>query len=189
MIYKIVITGPSSSGKTSLIKELKFRGFPILEEAAHEVLEKFKKLPNLPETIELRQYLMMKKQTHKELVLNHDYRADINRTIVLDRGIHDYVGFTQYYLGKEKAPMKLLKRYDKVFCLDATTFDKDDLRVEMNIHEARKIFSIIKEMYLDSGNTIVEVPNFSDDEKTNIKLKSDFIIDKMKELNLYYLPF
>lgn len=177
IMMKIVITGPSSSGKSKVIEELKNKGYSIINESAREILEKNKNEESNKESIRERQLEMINTQLSKENNISAD-------KVFLDRGIIDYLVYTRYFGINTKIEglrdIDLYYRYDKVFSLVGLPFIKDDIRTEKDYHEAKKIYDKIIKTYEMYCHDIITVPIFSDDEKENIIKRTEYIIVNIK---------
>lgn len=181
MLNKIVITGPSSSGKTRLLSEFKQNGYSIIEEVAEDVLKKMPK--NSPENKDLRQRIMTDVQYYKELNMEHENNGLENKIIILDRGLHDYLGFTHHLLGNQIYFPKeeLIKRYTMVFSLQTNGFIKNNIRIEKNQKEAEKIYEIVLLEYIKTGHKIIKVPNLAADPFENAALRKEYVEKKINE--------
>lgn len=172
---KYVITGGPSCGKTTLINELKQRGFPVLEEIARQVLEERKHIPTTPEEWETRQHIILTRQIEQE--------SKINQTTFLDRGICDIVAYSNHFLGYIPEAVKntpLSDRYSKIFVLDMLPFEHDGLRVESGAEEAQEIHEKISLAYQEYNYQIINVPIFPEPKESAIKQRADYILEKVK---------
>ncbi len=120
---KIVITGSSGAGKTTLINKLKELGYQTITETPAEVIsEGYNDLKE-------RQKECIKRQLIKEL--------DIKGLVFFDRGLGDILGFCEYF----NVCFKRIKfNYDKVFYLPRSRTKDFSCRVENSTLEADKIF-------------------------------------------------
>jgi len=181
MLNKIVITGPSSSGKTRLLNEFKQNGYSIIEEVAEDVL---KKMPaHSSENVYLRQRIMTDLQYYKELNIEHENIGLKNKVIILDRGLHDYLGFSHHLLGEQIYFPKeeLNKRYAMVFSLQTNGFIKNNIRIEKNQKEAEKIYEFVIQEYIKTGHKIIKVPNLAVDPFENAALRKEYVEKKINE--------
>lgn len=154
MTYKFALTGPSSSGKSTILKELAALGYNTLEEIPRRVLDE---LPGA--SIEKRQYEMLMRQIKAERALTG------KRPVILDRGLQDIIAFSEYYLRHIPGyaalwAEKLRHRYDGVFYIQPSSgrFNKHG-RVEADAETATEIAHLIKEIYKRDGHMVITVPN------------------------------
>ncbi len=183
MIYKFVITGPSGSGKTSVLRELKSRGYAVLEEVAEEVLNRFKDKPDDYEHRNLRQRIMCDLQYYRELSFEQENTGPEPKILILDRGLHDYIGFSNYFLGGGFSfPVDEDKRYCAVISLSSNGFIRNDIRVEKDFDEAKKIYEIVRWFYEITNHPIIDIPNLSSSPSMNDRLRADLIEKSIKEI-------
>lgn len=167
---KIVITGGPCSGKTTIINELKIRGFTVVEEAARKVIEERKHLPLTKEEMKERQRLIFEQQN-----LEETKKLD-EPDVIFDRSLIDSVAYNILFQGKfpEKSPeINFLKRYDLVFILDLLPFEYDGTRIENGPEEANKIHGKLKEVYSFLNYNLIDVPVMP------VKERAEFIIKNM----------
>ncbi|MDD5191874.1 MAG: ATP-binding protein [Candidatus Nanoarchaeia archaeon] len=163
---KVVITGGPCSGKTTLINELKKRGYYCLDEVAREILTENKNISFL----ELQEEVF-KKQIQKENNINGEL-------VFLDRGLVDnYV----YYSQSNNFPdyiknFEYKGRYDKILFLERFQFENDGLRIEKDEKEAGEIHDKIRHTYSNFGYNLLEVP------RMDVGKRADFILFHIKDL-------
>lgn len=163
---KVIITGGSCSGKTTLINELRKRGNYCLDEVARNILTLKKNFDR--ENI---QKLIFEKQIELEKGID-------NHLTFLDRGLVDNYA---YYYHKNNFPdfvksFDYKKRYNHVFLLERFPFENDGLREEKNDAEAECIHEKIREAYSYFGYDIIEVPKMIVGQRVN------FVLSYIKDL-------
>jgi predicted ATPase len=175
---RYVLIGGSCSGKTTLISELKQRGFSVLEEVARQVLEERKHIPTNQKEWEARQNLIFKTQLEQEAQFSEE---DL---VFLDRGILDVVAYSEHFLGYVPDLVKnsqLTNRYSSIFVLDRLPFEDDGLRVESGEKEALELHNKIIYVYLNHNYKLIYVPIFPGNKKEAIKQRADFILDSVEK--------
>ncbi|MFA5855833.1 MAG: ATP-binding protein [Candidatus Pacearchaeota archaeon] len=159
---KFVLTGGASCGKTTLLGELRRRGYQVIEEAATDILEdRADRIVN-SEEIELRQKLIFRRSLRRE---NYDFGSNM---VFFDRGLVDCLVYSQYYLGRIPDEIKNFdcsKRYDDIFVLDRLNFEKNHVRIEKDNDEAEKIHQLIIEYYKINGYNPIFVPLMKVEER------------------------
>jgi predicted ATPase len=156
---KIVLTGGPCCGKSTLLAELKKRGYTVVEETAREVLSERKNfsLKEIQEEI-------MRRQIEKEEKISEGI-------VFLDRGVVDVMAYMKYY--SIEMPVEMLslcvKRYNKIFFLGRLPFQHDGLRVEKTDEEAEKQHQLIQGVYLKLGYDLIFVPDWG------VLKRADFI--------------
>lgn len=165
---KIVIMGRSSSGKTSVINNLKERGYNIVEECARRIIE-----ANPNEDVLERQKKIFREQIKLESELLE------SKIYFIERGLVDGVGFTLFYCGslfEEQKKMDLRGRYDLVFMLEGLDFINDGLRVEKDENEAQQVHEAVVGTYRIYGYSLIKVPALS------IEKRVDFILNYLEKI-------
>ncbi|MFH1365522.1 MAG: ATP-binding protein [archaeon] len=165
---KYVITGGPCSGKSTLIKRIKEKGYSILEEIARKIILERKEVPLTSKEQAYRQRLILSAQVREELILNSEF-------VFLDRSIIDNFAYQNYLLGgiiqSSVEETKDLPRYDKIFFLERLPFEKDGLRIEKGDSEAEEIHNEIFKQYKLRGYNPVKVPVMDIDSRTGFVLK------------------
>jgi predicted ATPase len=174
---KVVIIGRSSSGKTTLIKEISSKGYQIIEEVARGILEERKNIPATFEESNIRQNLIYQKQLYLE--------NSSNGLVFLDRGLVDVLGYTKYFNVNDSFmdKQKLIQRYHLVFELEKRPFVHDGTRIEKDEDEADLIYSFVRKSYIELGYNLILVPNFHKDSKENALKRVSFILNQLEEKN------
>ncbi len=172
---KIVITGGPGTGKTSLINELKKRGYTCLDEVSREVILEARK-----EGID--QLFLTKPLLFSERLLegrkNQFTQAENEsaNAIFFDRGIPDVLAYMEY--ANENYPNHFTKacdnhKYDHVFVLAPweAIFSSDNERYE-NFEQAEKIHSHLISTYKNCGYNLIDVPFDTIENRVNFLLKT-----------------
>jgi predicted ATPase len=148
-MHKIIITGASGSGKTTIIEELKKEGYAIIPEAARRVVEE-KRI----ETGNERQKLIFQKQ----IELERDNCA--SRITFLDRSIIDCIVYSIFYCGESPHHNKAIKNanyHNRVFLLKLPLFTKYPDREE-SYEESLQIQELLKTKYEKMGFQVIKIP-------------------------------
>lgn len=170
----IVITGAPSSGKTSVINDLKARGYHVQDEVAREYIEACIARGLSVQDIradggcELQQQILRLK-TEREAVLSP------KDTVFLDRGIPDSMAYFRL-AGLDIAAAKAAAakfRYDAVFLFDRLPIVDDGVRVEDEAM-ANDIDKMLMQDYRSLGYDPVRVPVMPVEKRT------DFILNFMQ---------
>ena len=175
-LKKIVLTGGPSSGKTSIIKNLKKFGFLCFDEVARElffgtsVLNSIKKNP----------LLFSKKIINKRIdhyLISENKTSNTKRNLCFfDRGIHDSIAYLNY-MKVENDYEKRLKRfnYSLIFLIELNkNFFKNDINRSESFDQSKSIHNEIELIYKKFNFEIIKVPWMNIEERTN------FILDKCK---------
>lgn len=163
---KIVLTGGPCSGKSSVIAELKKRGYNIVEEVARKLIQEGWN-PRSQGEIHDFQCEIAKRQTELE--------KSVNGLTYFDRGLLDSLAYCELRLGYVPDNIyceELRNRYDLVLILDRLPLENDGERFEKDDEEAEKIHRAIQEKYENYEYSLKRVPVFP-----NIEKRTDFILD------------
>ncbi len=181
MVQEIyVISGGPSTGKTETIKEIRRRGYKVLQEAARKVVAtdkrfirksikqiNIKDFQNAIFDFQLKQIKDLKKLKHTKHVFS-------------DRGIGDTLAYYIVHnlkLPREKFDIAKKLRYKKIFILDSLDFYKQDTLRKETKKEQELIHDSIIKMYKRLGYKPVFVPFMG------VKERADFILSRVKNLN------
>ena len=166
MSRKIVITGPSSSGKSTLCDLLKKEYcLNVMGETAREVLQELEYDPKLAQNI------MMYEQIRKERSIVGD---DIH---ILDRAIPDYIAFSEYLMTALDPKLvrtgRIMARgYEKVFVLNpVNNFKSDGVRIESGRVQTEAMFEKVLQYYNRMGYHPVVINSTTPEERAEELLK------------------
>lgn len=167
----IVITGAPSSGKTSVINDLKARGYNVQDEVAREYIEACIARGLSIHDIradggcDLQQQILRLKAEREAALAPHE-------TVFLDRGIPDSMTYFRL-AGLDVAAAKAAAgrfRYDAVFLFDRLPVINDGIRVESEVM-AHEIDKMLMQDYRSLGYDPVRVPVMP------IVKRTDFILN------------
>jgi len=171
-----IITGGPGVGKTTLLKELKKRGFNCIREVARDIIiEQMKTNGNaLPWKDSLK---------YKELMLEKsilDFIHSENKKITFfDRAIPDTICYSKVLntslTNEEKFAVNNYKYNKKVFLLppwkEIYTIDNER---KQDWEEAILTYRLMKETYLECEYQIFEIPKLDVKSRANIIIKNIF---------------
>lgn len=164
-----VITGAPSSGKTSVIKMLKERGYAVTDEVARELIEasiqRGRKLDDIRKDVDDLQRGILQLGLAREMAL------DVKALTFMDRGLPDSLTYLRLagLETLEAETMAHLFQYRAVFIFDRLPIVKDAVRTEDDAI-ADKIDRMLEEDYRRIGYTPIRVPVISIDKRTDLIL-------------------
>lgn len=168
---KFVITGPPSSGKTTILDILQQRGIKVLSDTSREILLKKEEYGVDINDIAFSD-LIFEKQLEKEFSL------DENEVCLLDMSLVECIVFRK--LKRQSldllSEIELRQRYDDVFLFSPLPFENDGYRDENDEQQINKIYELIKETYLELGYTARSIPRLPIDQR--LKMIIDFLRSK-----------
>jgi predicted ATPase len=172
MTKKYVLTGGASCGKTSLLNELRKRGFCTIEESATEVIEDRLDIPISLEEILKRQLLIFKRQVKRE---SYEFPSEV----FLDRSLIDSFSYCQSLLGDVPTELKNFPypRYDQVFLLERMPLVLAEHRIEKDDSEVEKNHQALVRTYSQFGYDPVFVPVMP------VEKRAEFILDYLRRSN------
>jgi predicted ATPase len=162
----IVITGPPSSGKTTLIDALQAKGYIVCPEVAREMLMECMK-HHIPSKIEAFQRQIL------SITCRREHFLDTKKTIFFDRGIPDSIAYFRYNALnlKDAITAARFRRYHKVFYCSGLTVIPDGIRKE-NDETARYLGELILDAYELMHYKPIILPVTSVEERLEIILKN-----------------
>lgn len=153
-----VLTGGPCSGKTTLIRELKERGYSVLPEPARAVIAS-----ELAQGKVIADILKHPLELEHKILAHHidiESQAPKDEILFLDRGVVDnYAYYKKFGLAPDAPLISAAQsvRYRKVFLLALIDFLNDSERYE-TVEEAGKLQELLREAYQEQGYEVIEVP-------------------------------
>ena len=165
---RFVITGAPGSGKTPILRELVRLGFLGVNEPAREILAEQRAIGGhgvYDKDPQLFCDLMLERA-----IADYQRLGGAGEPAFFDRGIPDMVGYAEVFALDTSAAWAASRHYrydDVVFVLPAwlDIYVTDGER-RMTFESARSFGDRVREVYLDLGYTIIEVPRDSVETRT-----------------------
>mgnify|MGYP000574935144 CR=1 FL=1 len=174
-MQKIVLIGGPGTGKTTILNELKKRGFFCFDEVSREVTLKAQKQG-------IEQLFLTKPLLFSEMLLEGreeqflKAKETSEKIIFFDRGIPDVHAYMNYF--KTDYPSVFIEKskqykYDLIFHFSPwkEIHTTDNERYE-TFEESSTIDHFLKEAYTELNYNIINVPFGSVDERTNFIINS-----------------
>lgn len=168
-----VITGGPSSGKSSVIRALKDRGYKTTTELARHYIDLQRMNGRSVEEVRENQRIFQHKVLNLQIELER--RLDPQALVFLDRGLPDELAYYEYF--KITPDEKLIKyldvfAYRKVFIMDLLPLHEDyarteDKQAQLDLHQ------LIIDVYSKRSAPVVMVPVLP------IKERAQFILDHL----------
>jgi predicted ATPase len=165
-----VVTGGPSSGKSTLLEELKSRGYNTIKETARYHIENQLAKGHSLEKIR-KEEKKFQEAVFKQKKIIHDSLAT-DAVTFFDRGYHDTVAYLKYYefkISKFISDVCKNNTYKKVFVLDMLPYEKDEARIE-NIEVAKGLHKALIKIYEDFGHEVITVPVLPLEERAQFVL-------------------
>lgn len=168
-----VITGGPSSGKSTVIRNLKDMGHKTTIELARHYIDLQRMNGRSTDEIRANQ----RQFQHKVLNLQIDLerRLDPQEEVFLDRALPDEVAYYKYFgLAPDEKLVEYLDvhRYKKIFIMDLLPLDSDYARTEDKQAQA-DLHKLIIDVYQQRGEPIVFVPVLP------VKERVQFVLDHL----------
>lgn len=176
MRKRFVVTGAPGSGKTPILRELVRLGFLGVDEPAREILAEQRSVGGngvYDKDPQLFCDLMLARAVADYLRL-----GGTGEPAFFDRGIPDMVGYAEIFALDTAAALAASRRYrydDLVFVLPAwpEIYVTDSDR-RMTFEAARAFGERVREVYVDLGYTIVDVP------RDPVETRTTFIAERVR---------
>jgi predicted ATPase len=177
----VVIDGPPSSGKTTIINRLKRRGFMVVKEAARAIINEGRARGKSIEEIRVSEVAFNRKILARQIA--NERRRSPHKKWILDSGIpKSIVYFTIYGVDIQQViDASFTRRYRIVFMLRPLPWKADYGRTEKNPAVVRKLrsFSFRRQAYERVGYRPITVPVFCNDRRENIERRLRFIEERL----------
>ena len=173
---KIVLTGSPSSGKSSLIFELRHRGFLCYDEISRQITRQAR-IEGIEQLFLAKPLLFSEKLLEERSKQYHEAAKETSPVVFLDRGIPDIIAYMDYigdeYPNHFNEACKTCV-YDYVFILEPweAIYKSDNERYE-NFEQAKAIHKHLIDTYKRFGYQLINIPFLSIAERT------DFILDAL----------
>ncbi len=187
-----VLSGTSSVGKTSVLKELVRRGYLAVHEAATEVIESDERQGVTYQNVTMQHRLM---RTDLLKVMNESH-MDPDRFTLLDRGgLLESRFYFEYLKGRYSLTVpgylrdssKWHKKYGLILFFEKLPhYTESSIRIPGEAAQAQAIEAGLIEAYRTSGHEVVTVPAFSSERDgckrlLSVAERADFIVDIILE--------
>ena len=167
-----VITGAPSSGKSTLLDALAFRGFFVRPEAARILIDE--QMSRGKTLGEIRADEEAFQQDGLRMKIEAENKADSKSLIFWERAIPDTIAYLEHIQGDSKIAQEasLIRTYRKVFLLDPLPlFETDYARVESKT-QALEIYRALERTYFKLGYSMIKVPVLPISERVKLILDS-----------------
>lgn len=175
MQQKIVLIGGPGTGKTTVLNELKKKGFPCMDEVSREVTLKAQE--EGIDQLFLTQPLLFSEKLLEGRIKQY-VNADKNsaKHVFFDRGIPDVHAYMDFFKTKYPPVFKEksnLYKYDKLFIFPPwySIYTSDNERYE-TFEQSKEIDGFLRKTYTEIGYKLIDVPFGSVEERTNFILHS-----------------
>ena len=168
-----VITGPSCSGKTTLIDSLGEKGYSVFYETARILIDQELKKGLTITKVRQDEIAFQNKVLHMKV--EREKKIDRQKIVFFDRGIPDTSAYYRLYNTPASTLLKkALKNcyYRKVFFLEQLSYTSDAIRTE-TAQQQRKLSKMLKDSYRQLNFDILTVPILP------IGKRVDFILDNL----------
>lgn len=159
-----VLTGGPSSGKSSVLQELKKLGYIVYLEAARVLIDKEIAKGKILKEIRKDEGKFQKKIL--KIKIKTEKVAPKDKIVFFDRAIPDSIAYYQTCGLNPKDVLKFCKRkiYRKIFFLEQLPLKNDYARIE-DSKTIKKLNSLLKKSYEDLGYKIIKIPIASIQER------------------------
>ena len=186
-MQKIVFSGGPCVGKTSILHELKARGYDVRSEVFTNIFSEVQKNNKFNELFKNKK-LLINNLIHLQELEEHISPANKHKFIFLDRGMVDVFGFSkeiEYILSEEELFKIQESYYDLCFILDPLDekfYDQNAVRrqtfqesLECHQRNIENYVLYYQNRNLDPKNHIIFVPNYLNKAEDLLSNRDDII--------------
>jgi len=182
MTNNIVITGPPSSGKSTIIKELSVHGYNTVPETAALNIDRVEIKLNEDESIEdvVDTLNFQKSVTNKRLIAESLNGVHTNSTTILDRSLIDNIAYRRYFgvpVG-QKLKQVVQDRYDKVLFFEPLSFEQSGATYEDSEIEQENLKHALRSTYEHYESAYDEIHSIPE---TGIEPRLEMVIDHIED--------
>lgn len=172
------ITGGPGTGKTSLLNELKKRGYRCIEEEARQIIQEQMSIEG--DAVPWKNLTLFKEILFHRTVETYKLAQENGKEITFfDRDILDLIGYDRHSKVESSNELKstaqtltynkkafIAPPWKEIYCTDSER--------KQTFEEAVEIYHNMVKVYLDYGREIIELP------KTTVEKRADFVIDHIQ---------
>lgn len=172
-MQRVVVSGGASSGKTTLLTELKRRGHGVVGESARSVLRSYGDI-----SVDMLDFAQVQRDIYRRQVSRE--RAVAQRAgdlYFFDRSLVDVIAYykrLELPLPRTFDENLLQNRYDKIFFLERLPFEADGERLERSDDEAEEMHDFLFYEYSRSFSPII-VPVMP------VRDRADFVLARTRK--------
>jgi predicted ATPase len=166
-----VISGPTSSGKTTLINELSKMGYLTVPEISRMIIDEEIKKGKAVKDIRKDEIDFQKRTLVIKMKIENELPKD--KIVFFDRGIPDSIAYYQLYGLDSKKLIESCKQkqYKGVFMLAQLPFERDYARIE-DPEILKKLGMLLRKSYSNLGYEIKDIPAAPINERIKIILSN-----------------
>lgn len=170
MTQWIVITGPPSSGKTTLVNALQMSGHIVSSEVAREIIQYTLNPGHLKKCMP-RDSLALQREI-LAVTLKREHALSLDQEIFFDRGVPDSIAYFEFHGFNPQVAIRASKyrRYKRIYYCEGLPVEKDGVRLESD-KIAKEIGELIIKAYTSLDYEIVFLPVVSVEERLLMVLK------------------
>ncbi|NBX85426.1 MAG: ATPase [Gammaproteobacteria bacterium] len=170
MTQWVVITGPPSSGKTTLVNALKAKGHIVSSEVAREIIQ-YTLSPGHFKKCMPRDSLALQREI-LAVTLKREHSLSLDQEIFFDRGVPDSIAYFEFhgFNPEDAIRSSQFRHYKRIYYCEGLPVEKDGLRLE-NDSIAQEIGELIIKAYSSLNYEIIFLPVVSVEERMALVLK------------------
>jgi len=155
-----ILTGAPGGGKTTLLQELRQRGYRTVDEPARAIIAQQRAIDGCG--VSEKDPRLFTELMLSRMLFDYDAATQVSGPVIFDRGLADLVGYARLFGIDDTSALNAARRYSfytTVYVAPdwAEIYETDDER-KMTFEQASAFGKIIRQVYTELSYNLVDLP-------------------------------